>query len=306
MRGRTLRITVVSSAVFALMAASRVLAVTEPPPDPIRLSLYEWMGVAPIVVAADIVVDDERFVRASVKVPIKGVLSDGPMFEVEQRRINRDREEGVPALSLKRGTTYLLLLVPTGRRTKASYPEFDLARGVRGARALPPEGSEALIDAARRLGEVQDRKNDEYLWTALPDMLEDSNPVLVDTALDLYVKFHREGVALAPLLAPLLSHPRPDFRQRSALLLGRVLRREQAAALPERSELVAELTGRARRDDDATVRREAAAALAALPDPGVDETLRAISHDDPDQNVRFEAEKSLAERAPAHSRPRSD
>ncbi len=130
--------------------------------------------------------------------------------------------------------------------------------------------------------------------------------MLVDAALDLYVKFRRESVALVPVVQPLLEHPRPDFRRRAALLLGHVLVRAAASAVPERPRLVAELTGRARRDDDVTVRREATSALAALPDAGIDETLRVIARDDPDQNVRFEAEKSIFERSQAAAPKRSD
>ena len=86
-----------------------------------------------------------------------------------------------------------------------------------------------------------------------------------------------------------------------------MLSRIGSAVLPERSEVVAALTGRARRDEDAGVRREATAALAALPDAGIDETLRAIAQDDPDQDVRFEAEKSVFIRRQAAAPPkRSD
>ena len=130
--------------------------------------------------------------------------------------------------------------------------------------------------------------------------------MLVDAVLELYVKFRRESAAMAGLLEPLLEHPRPDFRRRAALLLGRVLSRDASASLPERPAVISALTGRARRDDDATVRREATAALAALRDAGVDETLRAIARDDPDQDVRFEAEKSVFERREAAAAKRSD
>jgi len=144
------------------------------------------------------------------------------------------------------------------------------------------------------------------LWATLPDLLEDTNPVLVDGVLDLYVKFRREDAALIPVLAPLLDDPRPDFRRRTALLLGRVLQRAGSGTVPERPSIIAALTGRARRDDDATVRREATAALAALPDAGIEETLLAIARDDPDQNVRFEAVKAGFTRKQADAPKRSD
>ena len=51
---------------------------------------------------------------------------------------------------------------------------------------------------------------------------------------------------------------------------------------------------------------QAVAALAPLPDPGIDETLGTIAHDDPDQNVRFEAAKSAYKRAETQRTKRSD
>jgi hypothetical protein len=281
-------------------------AVTEPPPEPVSLGLYEWMATAPVVIAADIVADDSRFVKAITRTAFKGDLVVNGAVLVDLRQANRDREMGTPALDLAKGRTYLLLLKASPRGKKEPYPVFDLVRGVRGAKALPAEGSAATIAAVARLAEVQVRNNDTFLWASLPDFLEDQNPVLVDAALDLYVKFHRETVALIPIISPLLEHPRPDVRRRAALVLGRVLRRADSADVPERPDVVAELSGRARRDDDVTVRREATAALAALPDAGIDETLRSIARDDPDQDVRFEAEKSVFERSQAAASKRFD
>jgi hypothetical protein len=287
-------------------AASELCAVTEPPPDPIHLGLYEWIATAPIVIAADVVADDGRLVQAVARAAIKGDVAVNALVLIDQRQANRDREEGVAALDLTKGRAYLLLLKASTRRKSEPSPVYDLVRGTGGARALPPEGSTAMIAAVSRMAEVQDRHSDEFLWTSLPDFLQDENPVLVDAALDLYVKFRRERADLVPIVQPLLEHPRPDFRRRAALLLGRVLVRADAAQVAERPRIVAELTGRARRDDDVTVRRVATSALAALPDAGIDETLRVIARDDPDQDVRFEAEKSIFERSQAAAPKRSD
>lgn len=264
------------------------------------------MATAQVVIAADVVADDSRFVKVVTRQSFRGALVGSGTVLVDLRLANRDREMGTPALDLEKGRAYLLLLTSSPRGKKEPYPVFDLVRGVRGARVLPAEGSAAMINAVARLAALQDTKSDAVLWASLPSLLEDQNPVLVDAALDLYLKFRRESVALLPIVSPLLTHPRPDVRRRSAVLLGRILRREPAAELAERPEVVAELSGRARRDDDVTVRREATAALAGLLDAGIDETLRAIARDDPDQNVRFEAEKSLFERSQAAMSKRSD
>lgn len=296
--------------VFCLAVAScgggKVRAVTEPPPEAAALGLYDWMATAPVVIAADVVADDLRFVKFITRQSFRGTLVGRSTVLVDLRLANRDRAMGAPALDLAKGRAYLLLLTASPRGKKEAYPVFDLVRGVRGARVLPAEGSAAIIDAVARLAALQERNSDAYLWASLPALLEDQNPVLIDVALDLYLKFRRETLALVPIVSPLLTHPRPDVRRRSAVLVGRILRREHAADLPERPDVVAELSGRARRDDDVTVRREATAALAGLPDAGIDETLRAIARDDPDQNVRFEAEKSLFERSQAAANKRSD
>ena len=284
----------------------RLEAVSEPPPDPKKLGLYEWMGTAPIVIAADILADDGKFVQALAKTPIKGGMADHATVLVDVRRANRDREPGVAALHLVKGRAYVLLLAPSGRGKKEAYQVYDLVRGIRGSKELPAEGSAAMVSALLRLAEIQERGNDAYLWASLPDLLQDVNPVLIDAALDLYVKFRREAMALVPVLQPLLEHPRPDVRSRAVLLLGRILARAGATDLPERPELIAELTGRARRDDDPAARREAVTALAPLPDSGIDETLGTIAHDDPDQNVRFEAAKAAFQRAETQRTKRSD
>ena len=298
------RLIVAAAVVWSACGEPR--AVTEPPPEPVRLGLYEWMAVAPIVIVADIVADDGKFVRTIARAAVKGGLSVGAVALIDLRRANRDREEGAPGIDLLKGRTYLLLLKASARGTSEPYPVFDLVRGVRGAKTLPLEGSAATIEAVVRLAEVQERTNDAFLWATLPEVLQDANPVLVDAALELYVKFRHENIALVSILQPLLEHPRPDVRQRAALVLGRVLERAGTAELPERPQLVAELTGRARRDDDVAVRREATSALAALPDAGIDETLRAIARDDPDQDVRLEAAKSHFERSQGSTQKRSD
>ncbi len=301
----SLRGVTVAAAVLSL-ARTQAGAVTVPPPDPIRLGLYEWMSVAPIVIAADVVADDGRYVQAIARSAIKGGLAAGAVVLVDLRQANRDRDVGTPRLDLGSGREYLLLLKSSMGGRSEPYPVFNLVRGTRGAKALPAEGRAATIDAIARLAEVQERNNDGVLWARLAEFLEDQNPMLVDAALELYVKFRREAVTLIPVVQPLLAHPRPDFRRRAALLLGRVLARAGPAEIPVRQSIVAALMGRARRDDDAAVRREATSALAALPDAGVEETLRAIARDDVDRDVRFEAEKSLFERSQGPARERSD
>jgi hypothetical protein len=295
-----------AAALFAWAAFLGAQAVTEPPPDPVRLGLYEWMGTAAIVVAADVIVDDGKFVVAVSRSSIKGTIPPGTTLYVDLRNANRDRAVGVRPLDLSKGRAYLFLLKASRRGAKEPHPVFDLVRGLGGARELPQEGAEALVDAATRLGQIQERRSDDLLWSSIPDFLEDPNPVLVDASLELVVKFRRESLGMIPVLAPLMESPRPDVRQRAVVVVGRLLARPGSESVPERGALVGEITGRARRDDDPLVRRAAVAALAVLRDSGIDETLRAVSHDDPDQDVRFEAQKALFERKESAEVRRSD
>jgi HEAT repeat protein len=286
----------------ALGVSGAARAVTEPPPDPIRRGLYEWMGMAPIVVAGDVVSDDGKFTQVVVREAIKGQAAPGTTLLIDVRGANRDRDPGVKPLKFDRAVGYLLLLRTTPRASGPSGTVFELVRGVQGARPLPAEGRPATLDAARKLAALQERHDDELLWSSLPGFLEDDNPVLVDATLDMFVKFRRGDATLVPLLEPLLGHPTPDVRERSILLLGRILARLGPSDLGERSVVVGEITSRARRDDDARVRRTATVALAPLPDAGIDEALRAIARDDPDQDVRFEAERAVFERGQSGGR----
>jgi len=271
-------------------------AVTEPPPEPAKLGLFEWMGPAPFVIVGDVLADDGKFVQTTVTTAVKGSLPTGTSVLVDLRAANRDRDDGIPALKLDRGHTFLLLLKPSSRKGPPTTPIYDLVRGTHGARPVPAEGRAAVVEAAARLGDLQERRSDDLIWKTLPSFLEDPNPHLVDAALELYVKFRRETAALTPLLSPLLESPRPSVREQAAILLGRVLVRAAPGEVVDRSIVIGDLTGRARRDDDVAVRRAATRALAPLVDAGIAETLRTIASDDPDQDVRFEAEKAAYER----------
>ena len=297
---RVASLTAVLLIALGLSGATR--AVTEPPPDPIRRSLYEWMGMAPIVVAGDVVSDDGKFTQVVVREAIKGAAAPGTTLLIDVRGANRDRDPGVKPLKFDRAVGYLLLLRTAPRTSDPNHPVFELVRGVQGARPLPAEGRPATLDAARKLAALQERHDDELLWSSLPAFLEDDNPVLVDVTLDMFIKFRRGDATLVPVLEPLLDHPTPDVRDRSILLVGRILARLGPADLAERSVVVGEITSKARRDEDPRVRRTATAALAVLPDAGIDEALRAIARDDPDQDVRFEAERAVFERGQGGAR----
>ena len=115
--------------------------------------------------------------------------------------------------------------------------------------------------------------------------------LVLETALELYIKFHRgEGEMVLGLL-PLLDHPQTALRVSTARLIGVIVERNwDSGTIPEDEALRAELIARATRDDAIEVRVAATRALAHFPPEMVDEVLDRIADSDPDQQVRYVAE----------------
>ena len=292
-----------ASWVLATLVAAGSVAAQETTPAS-SLTLYDWMGVAPIV--AEVVVLDNVGGRVEIDVAtvIRGHLAPETRLLLDQRGANRDREDGKSALKLVRGDRGLVLLEGSPFRVVGSQPLYRVVRGIDGFRRLPAEGRDAWIDAARRLAEVQETKDDTMVWRQLERFLEDPNSILIGDALSLHLRYDRGELRTLAVLRPLLNHPRPDLRAMASKLSGRIVARRNATGTPEADALFAELAARARRDDAADVRAQATRALAAFPAERSREVLRAIASDDPEQSVRYEAERAILEQG--RSQGRSD
>ncbi|HEX6852355.1 MAG TPA: HEAT repeat domain-containing protein [Candidatus Polarisedimenticolaceae bacterium] len=260
------------------------------------LDLYDWMGPAPIVVVAEVVTSDSRFVELRVERVLRGGLEPGSVIQVDLRDANRDREAGTAGLDLEDDRRYLVLLQPSTERRAVKAGAFALTRGTAGARPVPLETGAALETAAVRLAEIQNRKDLDAAWKAMSGLLLDPNPFLSETALDQHLKFRRGDPTLLAPARTLLSSPAPAVRSRAAALAALVLAR---GGVPEDTEAatVADLTAAARRDPDPAVREAATTALGASVRDEVVELLRAIARDDPDQRVRYAAVRVLFERS---------
>jgi hypothetical protein len=270
------------------------------------LNLYDWMAVAPTVVAGRVKVDDQRYVQVEVTHGFRGDLLSGQVVAVDQRKANRERDTVRPALKLEEGRDYVLLLKRAAPK-KDEPPPYEIVRGTEGAREIPAEGGVLWIEAAERFARVQDRKDERVLWRSLTEMLEDPNPILLETSLDMFLKFRRGQSDLLPSVRPLLEHPRADFREKSLLLIGQVLERTGGAPAEQDAGLLSEMIGRARRDESVPVRVAATRALGSVSLSGRDEILREIARDDPEQLVRYEAEVILfASGSKGRPKPRSD
>lgn len=296
MNARAFRPVVCASSVALLAAASFAAQLPGESGPPPRLNDYEWMGPAPIVVVGLSRGANGPVEEFLVERTLRGDLPPGEVVRVRVRRANRELSENSPheRLLVEPDERYVLLLEP-GRRRGARI-DYELTRGVLGARPLPAEGRQAVIDALARFVEIHRRNDHEWTWSELRAMLEEEHPLLLGTALDQFLKFRRGDPALLPRLTALLSHAEPRLREQSARLVGSILERHRDEPLDEGSALRAELVSRARRDGSVEVRVAATRALDGLPGTAIDDVLAEIARDDPDQHVRYAAERLLWER----------
>lgn len=261
-------------------------------------NLWEWMNVAPVVAVVVVQQEDPKQPLARVDRVFRGDLREGDIVAIDLRKANRERPGGVGSLELLADSPYLALLDSSSRkRESVGKPQlFRLIRGVEGVRELPAEGIQAWIEAAERISEIGTLGNDVLVWEALGDLLAARNPILVRTALEAHVAFVRGGPELFASVLPLLSHPSPKVRQDAAALAGICIRRGRSeASRGEGRELVLQLIGSARRDAAPEVRAGAVRALGVLADESIQRVLEEVAESDPEQNVRYEAERILFE-----------
>ena len=278
--------------VFLLAVASAIPAAED------DLNFFEWTGVSPIVIAGYSVGSSDALHEFVAEQVFRGDVVPGATVRVDLRQANHARSINADPQRLKfeEGQRYLLLLEP-GHSTKAQAKgALWLVRGVRGARPVPSEGGPALFDAIRTFVDIQDSRSHELTWRRFGDMLEESNPVLLETALAQFQKFRRGEPELIPVLRPLLDHPLGEIRRETAVLLGQILERNRDQELPDEAAVLGDLAGKARRDERVDVRVAATEALGVVPGPGTRRVLEEVAADDPDQLVRFAAEKILLDR----------
>ena len=279
-----------------ILVAPLALALTSPASRATPLNLYEWIALAPVIVAGKNRGTYGKYAEFTVQNVYRGEAAGD--IRVNVRRANRDRDRFLykDALRFEEGESYVLLLVRAATSDPNEKPAFELIRGVRGAREVPPEGSGPFLEAIERFARLQDQRDDRVIWRNLAEMLEGTNPILVETALDQFLKFQRGEPRLLESLRPLLDHPDPELRERTARLIGQVLMRNGEEPIPDVGTLQDELVARARRDDAITVRVASVHALDQLDSATVQEILKKIARDDPDQTVRYAAEKLIYDR----------
>ena len=263
-------------------------------------NLFEWTGVAPIVVAGTSLGEDGHHVDFRVSATLRGAIAVGDELRIDVREANRVRDRMLhpKALRLDEGAEYVLLL-----ERMAPEGKHRLVRGVYGARELPLEGREAYLEALRAFVEIQDVPSEELKWKRLTELLGGTNPLVIGTTLEEFLKFRRGGPDLLLTLLPLLDHPQPPLRGDTAKLIGQIVdrHREQGTTIDDES-VRAELIARATRDESVPVRVAATEALAAFPPELVDSVLVDIAESDPEQQVRYAAQLVRLERRTSGTR----
>jgi hypothetical protein len=248
------------------------------------------------VVLARVTRDSERFDEFEALQVARGPLQAGSRFAVNPRVANRERAPNTEALVFETGDTFLLALAPAAKQKDDDLPRFSLLQGVKSARRIPAESAAPFGEAIVTLAEIQAAHDDAQKFRAIRGLLEESNPLLVRTALELLLRYSRSEPTDSARVRPLLDHPLPDIRELAARALGRILATEAGTDAGERAEVFGELAARARRDDSVVVRVAATESVAASGAQGVEDVLREIARDDPDQAVRYVAERALYER----------
>lgn len=289
------RVLIVSLTLLVIVAVPGDRA-ANPRFEPIERNLYEWCAIAPIVASARHVAFDGRWALLDVERTLRGELAPGARIRVDRRTANRNRGSQAVATDLDPDTRYVVLLTPSRRGKADDLPSFDLVRGVRGVRELPPEGSDAVLDALAEFISIQDMNDFGAVWTRSRELLGSRNPIILETVIEQYAKFRRGTPDLLPVVGPLLDHPRASIRSRTAWLIGQVLEELGSEDDPAARPMLAPLIAKARRDPVVDVRAAATEALGMLDGPSTRTVLEEIAEDDPDQAVRYVAERILLDR----------
>lgn len=273
---------------------ARPAAAVDPFHEIEELNFYEWTAVAPVVVAGRSLGETGKFLEFRVDRVLRGALDAGSTIRIELGRTNRERRRSDYPLALKMplDIDYVVVLKEPSQTADGAH-SYPMARSVLSARELPLEAQQGVLDAIAMFIAIQDRKDDGVIWRSMGLLLEETNPLVLRTALEQLIKFRRGTAELLASLRPLLDHPVAPIREGAVKVTGQIVERNLDGAVPEEEALMAELIGVARRDDVVEPRLAATIALAAFGVQQVAPVLEEIAKSDPDQRVRYSAERLL-------------
>ncbi len=222
------------------------------------------------------------------------------------RALNCGRDPGTPAFTVQENDRAVFVLTAVAD-TEAGTAKGDLFRPLGGAAAripLPAEGAQALLDALRQIIAHQDQDDFAAGAEDLNRWLTGVNPWLIDAALAQLARLGLGDRAMAPGLVARTHDASPERRIRALQALGAALSRGRLAdPRAEKSPVGADeileaateaIVRLARTDPEAQVRRAAVRELGRVNTERAKTILAAVQHDDPAQDVRYEAAAALA------------
>ncbi|MGH9867712.1 MAG: HEAT repeat domain-containing protein [Candidatus Polarisedimenticolia bacterium] len=284
-----------SRAFLVLTALAALAAIGGPRAEVEALTLYQKTGRATLVVRARALSASTRRPQVLVIETIKGNYPERTNLTV----VPHFEDRGNPTPWLKRevfrtGEESLLFLQPYvddfGRPGHADT--WEVLGANHGKLDIPPEGADALLDAVRRFASVLALGQMEAQSEALRGMLREKNPYLLEAALLECRRFALARAEDSQSLVPLFEHPRPDLRRGALDVLVQILKTDGAQSETGESyrpRLFEAVAGRARMDEDASVREGAVAALEAFGDRTALSVLDSMGTADTSQQVRYQA-----------------
>jgi len=265
------------------------------------LTLFEKIGRAPVVVWGEVTDGENRFATIKVSSLIKCTIPERPeetlriAFRLDSF-LRKPWEEKISFATADR----VLLFLRKFTKEDGEKPEGDiytLMWGAQGKLVLPPEGEKAYADAAVAFASIlaiQDPAEQERL---LRESISSANPLISDGAFQEMIKQGLGDLSMLPEVVAFFDAPREPARVFAMRLLRQLLQDARVAgrAVPSRQDLADRLRGAAVSDPSAAFRAEAVRTLGAIGGEEIKLFLRRLAKEDPSQQVRYEAEKSLLE-----------
>lgn len=264
------------------------------PSEHVRLTTFQLLARSDLIVHVVIRDGSKRYAMVDIKETLRGEAPD-PKLRIDFRDLNLQLR-GQELIVFTEGEEYVLFLEkPNWRKPKESNRDiYMLFHGRRGRMLLPPEGLGVPLEAVREMAKLVGRTPEDQIENFRALMIR-PNPVLRQALLEELVRMRACSIADLGPLSTLARDPLPAIRAQALAAIGVVLREPGDELAQEPRRIALELCReRARNDAAVTVRVEATRSLAAwdrredvIPD------LRAIATGDPDQAVRYAAERIL-------------
>lgn len=260
-------------------------------------TLWKKTFQASLVARVTVLDGDNRMAVLAVNEVIKGQYHR-EQLKVVFRAVNWSRDLWEDRIVFPEGARLVLFLQPFIKKGKVNAPDqFELVGGYHGIEAVPPEGNDAYLQAIRRFVTIQSQPSQLAIWGQARALLKEDNPYLVQAGFDQVLRFRLADEALVPVLLERMEDETVAFRTQSAQCLGDVLedaRRDDKTLMGE-DHMRDLLLFTATNDADVHVRVEAIRALEAGRDINLVPTFRRIAQEDPSQEVRYQAERTIYE-----------